>query len=415
MATKYFKGQLTAIAQQVDCTPANVEIGDIFSVLIDGEVIASYVALSATVGAVGAALFPLWNASTDVRAATCTAVNNSGVLNLTADTAGMPFSVTCTATDGGGANTQTLTPSTTVANVSPNDASPAGNWSDGSVLTTGDVVSLENSAVSILHGLDQSAVTLASLTIKPTYTGRIGLYGPKFATNSSTHNAAKREYREEYFKIGATVFNMPVHVGAGNPSGASRVNIDFGSVQTLSTINATAQSSADDNMPPVRLLGTNASNKLAITGGTVGTAIVAGEVSTWSEITVSGGTLNCGSGCTLTTVNVDAGEAFISSAATTINLDGGKLTVNGTGATTTANCNGGELIYNSSGTITNLNIRGRVVLSSGVARTITNCSMYAGGSLICDEAATFTNGIDFIGCGIEDVSLNAGKNINIGF
>jgi len=413
MSTKFYKGQSTPVAKVMIVTPAVVEIGDVFSILIDGEVVATFTALAATVASVATGLAAAWNASSDVRAATCTATVVSSTVVLTADTLGMPFVITCSTVDGGGNDTQTLVPTTSIANVSANDAGNLNNWSDGVVLTTSDVVVLENSASHILHTLDQSAVTLASLTIKPTYTGRIGLYKNKFATTATTHSATKSEYRDEYLKIGVTNFSMPLHVGAGSPSSSSRVNVNFGTVQTTVLINGTSQSSADDQLPPVRLLGTHAANKLTMTDGVVGSCLVAGELSTWTEVNVSDGILNLGVGATLTTLNVEGGDVQIASAVTTINQDGGKITVNGSGGITTINCNGGEINYNGSGTITNLNVRGKCVLSSGTARTITNCNLFAGANLMSDESTTFTNGIDLKSCGIEDVTLQMGKNINI--
>src|SRR5690348_10309687 len=50
----------------------------------------------------------------------------------------------------------------------------AGNWLEGSVPVAGDDVVFTNSSVDVTSGLDQHTVTLTSLTVDMTYTGKWG-------------------------------------------------------------------------------------------------------------------------------------------------------------------------------------------------------------------------------------------------
>jgi hypothetical protein len=105
---------------QVDrFTPATVEIGDIFTLTAtDGVASAavSFTATAATVANVTAGLTAAWNASGNALHTPITAADVTTSMTLTADTAGVPFSVAPSTTDGGGANTQTLTRTVVTAN-----------------------------------------------------------------------------------------------------------------------------------------------------------------------------------------------------------------------------------------------------------------------------------------------------------
>jgi hypothetical protein len=109
------------IVEIATLTPANVEIADIFNILYDGAIFATYTALAATVADVTAGLAAAWTAATAAWAIAnpasagkgpdrIAAADGTTVLTLTFDTAGIPFAqrVTATAVDGGGADTQTL-------------------------------------------------------------------------------------------------------------------------------------------------------------------------------------------------------------------------------------------------------------------------------------------------------------------
>lgn len=285
-----------------------------------------------------------------------------------------------------------------------NDWSVAANWSPSGVPADGDDVYLRNSSVGITASLDQSAVTLASLTIDMTFTGAVG-----------TASA--------YLQIGASAFRCgDPSLSASSGSGSGRIKIDFGSVQTAATVVNTSNASTDSGLEPVRLIGTHASNALTVLSGRVGIGTtLAGEVATFAIVNIAGknAILTLAAGCTLTTINQSDGILNLLAAATTVNQSGGTLTTSGIGAIATANI-GGTANLNSSGMITTVNVQkgGYANLSgSPTARTITNCSLYNGAKLNASNgnplSITFTNGVDLVQCGFPDVTLDFGDNLTV--
>lgn len=250
------------------------------------------------------------------------------------------------------------------------DWSVTTNWVEGAVPVNGDDVVLRNNAVSISAGLGQSAVTLASLTIDSTYTGLIGLASPL-----------------TYLQVGATVVTIGGVSGSSNPGdGSQRILLNLGSVLGTVTIYSSCTVSADSGLEPIRLLGSNASNKLYVLGGRVGVATtVSSETATLTEWDLAGqGILNLGAGCTLTTGNQMGGTASIRSAMTTLSQSAGTLTTSGSGAIATASI-GGLAKLNSSGTITALNLYATGTADftgNPAARTVTTFNHYRGGVLM---------------------------------
>ena len=384
MANRIWIGQAPLVTQESRATPANVEIGDIFTLTLNTKTL-SFTATAATVANVTAGLTAAWNALTSAGGypefEEITASDQTTYVKLLCDTSGLPFTVTGSATNGGAAATETLTMSTPTAATGPNHWDNAKNWSGNAVPIAADDVYIDNSAVSILYGLAQSAVTLTSLTITNRYTGYIGL---------PTRNAGGyEEYRATYMAISATT--LTVGEGAGNGSG--RIKIDVGSIQTALNIAATG-SQVEQSVPALLFKGTHASNTADIAGGTVGIACLPAETSTILTLRQTGGTVLCGSGTTLTTVSKSAGTMTLNSAVTTLTQEDGEL-YKLSGATTTLNVNGGTVYYDSTGTITTATVNNSGILSfdrSNKARTVTTLNLNDNGTVrdVLD-VVTFTN------------------------
>lgn len=398
MATRRWLGTAVAVAQVDKFTPANVEEDDIFTLTATGEdgsttAVINFTATAATVANVVAGLVAAWNASTDPLHTPITAANVSDeYVTLTADTAGVPFYVASTTTDGGGNDTQTLTRAAVTANAGPNDFDTAANWSGATVPVADDDVIFEKTSVSLLYGLDQSDIEFGSVTVNSTFTGYIG---------QST---------------------IPLQCEADDVdidgSGSRRINLDLGTNATTLTIAGSGSSGADTNQQPIRIVNTNATSTAVIREGKVGMATTnAAETSQFSAITV--GTINgrdsvtdviLPSGMTLATLTANSGTTELGCAATTVTNTGGALTTEGSGAITTLNAEGGTVEPNSTGTITNLNIGGATVdfLGSTKARTVENCTLKVGSSTLKfdDDVVTFTNDISTDGV----VSLTATVN-----
>lgn len=415
MATQIWRGDAVAVAQVTTATPANVEIGDVFTLTINGKSV-SFTATAATVANVTAGLTTAWNNSTIPEFAEVTASDQTTHVRLTADTAGTPFTVSSSTTDGGGANTQTLTMSTTTASAGPFHWDTASNWSTGTVPTTGDVVFLPPGTSAILYGLDASYVALSSLTVARGYTQPIGL--------PYIHSGQYVEYRERYLKVGpATItigFDDASLSGAG-ASGINRCQIDTGSVQTTLQVLYAGQGINQEGA--VIWKGTHASNVVQVQRGAFSAAPMKGETATISVLrvgSVGGGSSDAiaalGPGVTLGLVQQRDGVLIVANGATTITKTGGE-TIVVAGAVTTAHVWNGNYRQQGTGTITTLNVGSTGLFDVSralVASTVTTANVYKGGRILDPNGVvTWTNPIAIKGCDLTDVSLDLGDNRNV--
>ncbi len=266
--------------------------------------------------------------------------------------------------------------------------SGTANWSLGTAPATGDDVVVNFGSCDISAGLSATSVTLASLTIGANFSGTLGTSG--VGTTS-------------YLQIGATIQTI-------NAAGSGRIKINTGTLQTTATVIGTSSSSSDSGLEPVRLIGTHASNKLYVLGGTVGTGTTnAGEAATWSEVDLSNdpqSVLNIGAGVTLTTVNCAAGTLTFNSAATTVTTSsGGNIFIYGSGAITTANV-GGQIVFNERGNaVTTLNLYNNGVADfsqNPAAITVTTLNQYGGSQFLFNAASP------------NHVTVTTRNNINTG-
>lgn len=404
MATIYWEGQATAVAQvasssidSVDATPAN----NTFTVTIGGVAISQAGTTNANTTAV--ALVALLNASTHpyFSAITWTAPG-SGVIRGTADTAGVPFEAALTVTGGGSGTVTDFSDDT--ASSGPNDWSTADNWSGGAVPVNSDIVIIKDGAVNIFWGLDNNGVSLTRLEIHKTYTGRIGLNYSEFTTDGTgTTDSSAPEYRDVYLKIGTSTCYIGDQYGPGTPNGSQRICLDLHTVACQCTVYSTSTGSSETNRPCVRLKANSSSTDIFIRGGSGGVGIaseVPGETSTIGDISISGSSARVfvSSGVTLTNIYQVLGESFVLAAATitSINVEGGLITLEGDYTITTLNLNGGEVICNNIKTagnaITTANLNGGLLdgSQSSESRTWATINLNKGGSFSKSSAITIT-------------------------
>lgn len=411
MSTLTWRGDAPAIAQVDTLTVGGtIEADDVFKMTINGKTL-NVVAGSTVASTVATTIATAWNACPIPEFKEITALaTTGGALTLTADAAGKPFTVTVATTEAGGgaADAQTFTRASTVASSGPNDWSTAANWSGGVLPANGDSVVLENSKSDILYGLDQSAVTLASLSVSQTFLATVGL--PR------TNAGGYVEYRPQYLRIGATTCTL----GVGNGQGSGRIKIDFYSIQTTCAV-LNSGSAAETGVPSILLKGTHASNVLNLTKGSVGVAFFAGETATLATVNcgylsnVNGDSnLTLGGGVTLTTVKQSGGAIVAASNITTLTQYAGTLTLQGTATIDTATIEG-TLFDQSTGTFTTLTVLGKYDRrQSMAAKTCTNVTLYRGAEWHDPfHAVTLTNGIVLAQATPGEVTLDIAPNLTL--
>lgn len=429
MATVLWQGGAPAVAQVRDYVFAGTwEATDIVDFTIGTRTVSVTVG-STTISTLLDTLVAAWNALSSTlypEFAELTASKDGTTdFRLTADTAGKSFTVTLSTRDvGGAADAQTIdggTSSTGVsitANSGPNDWSTAANWSGAAVPVNSDDVVIENSDVDILYGLDQNTVDLASLTIRQSFSGKIGLPLVNTDGGSEIGSGAYYEYRERYLKIGSTT----VRIGEGDGAGSSFINWNGDSTATTVTVFNSGQSE-DANRAAISILGTSTSNIIHVLKGSVDIGYEASATVGLATLNVGyrdnvagDSTVRCGTGVSpLTAVNVRGGKLELNSNAVTIIQTDGEVTTNRAMTVTTYHCMGGALYDRSSGNVTTLYVaQGAVVdyRQHTVSKIVTTTYMYAGAALFDPfRRLTFTNSINLIACSLEDVQLDLGKNI----
>jgi len=334
---------------------------------------------------------------------------SSNVVTATANTAGKPGTFT-----SGETGTAAITESNATAATGPNFASNVTNWSGGALPTTSDDVVFENSNVDCLYGLTAlSAVTLTSITVRASYTGRIGL--PERAGGSSTiapgGSGGYYEYRPRYFQFDG---DCAVTIGDGTGAGSGRINLEGGDGATTVLVFGTAQ--PEDGVAAFhwKTIGSGTGNTLSITQGSVGLALDTGAVCKVTPIRVGSEgnpandvTLRCGAGAVLNTVVQHAGKVEVNStvASLTMQRDANEYTQSA-GALTAATVYGGTLYYNSTSTLASVTAYGpsaKVNFSRDPrAKTLTDGSFKGGAAFIDPNfVVTMTNPMTVDGASVK--------------
>lgn len=405
MATRYWLGGASAVAQVANATFATYDVTTTRTITIGGVGIGA-VDSGGTLTAALTALAVLLNASTHPYFAAITWSSNATQIIGTADVAGVPFVFLASVSGGTGTVSNTYTVAT--ASAGPNDWSTAGNWSGQTLPVDGDTIIFKDSSVSVAWGLDQSSIQPALLRIDQTYTGRIGLRRDQFAraVDGTNLETSVVEYRSQYLHILPVLCELGQNFSAQTANGSGRLKLNFGTDPCTCTIFNTAASPTDSGQTAVQILSDDAATAIFVRSapGGVGIAIGPGETSTLATVsisdTTSGSKVFCGPGTTLTTWSQKGGTNLISPAATvtTVTVEGGTLTIEGTAAITTMNVYGGTVYSNSTGTITTAECNGSSAvidfLQSNQARTVTNMRVYSGTVKADGSVMTFTNIVD---------------------
>ncbi|KKL07431.1 hypothetical protein LCGC14_2586100, partial [marine sediment metagenome] len=313
MADVIWTGGAPAVAQVDTLTVGGtIETGDEFRITINNRSV-EFIATNTTIATTVAGLVAAWNASLAPEHAEVTAVDASPDITLTADTAGVPFTLTVATTESGGgaADLQTFTTTTTTSADGPNHVDNATNWKDAGSGASGvpvadDHIYLENSAISLLYAINQTGTALDAINISQTFTGKVGL--PR--TNPNGY----QEYRPQYlaYEVSSAV-GEGVTIGYGTGAGSGRIKLDVGATQSKFLIQNSG-SNAESGVPAILLKGSSTSNTLIVNRGRVGLSFFPGDV-------FKSNTINIGSaGSPSSDVNVMSG---IGTVVTNLNINGG--------------------------------------------------------------------------------------------
>lgn len=351
MATKEYIGRSTAVAQ-VDSIEAGGTIsGETFTISVGGVVIASHTDTTGAANDARDALVTAWNNSTHPYATGVTAASSgAGTLTLTADTAGVPFTVALN-TPGGSA---TFTRTAVTASSGPNHADDAANWSGGTLPANSDDILLRNTDVSLLWGLSGlSSVTLGTMIVEQSFTGKIGLPHDKFTTSAGVEVETADEYRDTYLTF-STMARLAIGPSTNSQqTGSTFIKIDCGNGAT--DIRCVRTSAVLGNKMPVNVLVDHSSAKLIAVGGGIGVGNSepgdSGELSS-IELRGSGSNVRIGESITLATLDVPYGVCIARNTPTTVRQAGtGEVQMIGSGTIT--NGEGNVSTIGGSYTITN--------------------------------------------------------------
>lgn len=254
----------------------------------------------------------------------------------------------------------------------PNDWSVAANWKEAIVPVNTDDVFIRDTSISILAGLDQSAVTLDSLNIEQSFTGLLGT-------------------ETEFLQIAATVVVIGETKSTQVLSGSRRLNLDFKSGTTRIEIQDSANTPQDQGRAPIRLLVADATCEIFILGGFVNIADDSDQVSTLGDISVSNSQAKVmvGSGVTYDNfVQFTGVGRLFSMPGTKLECDAGTVELFGTDTLVFVDIGqNGTVLNNLSGNVTNAAIFGLLDYNgSNFTTTLGTANLKIGGRIRADFA-----------------------------
>jgi hypothetical protein len=292
---------------------------------------------------------------------------------------------------------------------SSNDFNVTGNWSTGSVPTTGDTIIFNGTGTAaVTTNLNQSSVVFGPIYIDQANTAQIG-------TLSAAGVAA-------YFQHASANVYIGGQTGQGSPAGSQLILLDSGSTScTYAIYDSAASSAVNVYLPPIQIKGSALT--IDATGGTVAVAARASETATTASLSIAKGagkTVNTpsvylGQGVTVTALTMDFGSLIsrVTSTVTAAIVNGGTYTYTGTGAHTALTIgSSGTVYYSGTGTITTLSNAGQFDRTQDARSvTITNTTLFKGAKFNLDNgkagSTVRTNPPSLSGCSMQDVTFTS--------
>lgn len=350
-----------------------------------------------------------------------TAAASAGAVTLTADDKGVPFEIAVSETTAGDGTLANL--AVEAAATGPHHFDNPDNWSGDAAPADGDDIVFDSGVVDCLYGLDQSAVTPASIVITQGYSGRVGL--PE--TNEDEPLAPYDEYRDQYLRLGNSgdAITTIINVGDGSGIGSGRIKLDTGDGQVVVNVFQSGQRE-DAAVPALLWKGTHSANILNVNRGDLGVAFFAGETAHvgtlrlgYLENQAADAAVLCGAGVDLDDAQIEiSGGVLVVNSATgsgSIDMIDGELSILA-GGHADLDIDGGTCYYRSTGTLTSVRIGGGTLDFSrdNQGRTVDNCALHAGGAIRDPfKTVAWTNGIDLTRASLDEVTLDLGTHLTL--
>lgn len=381
MANRKWNGGTTAVAQVDSFTPGGtIEVGDKFIITLTAEDGSTTQTVSAdatgtSVAQVCTDVHTAVTASNQTLFAALTWADNTTNVSATADVAGVPFyaAASTTESDDGAADAQTFARAAVTASAGPLDWNTTGNWSGATLPVDSDNVLVTESAYSILYGLEQSDIQLASLSVNQTFSGSIG-----DAVNGYS------------LIIDSTI----TRIQSAGPT--VMLDGDLDSVYVMQSAGGTDAVVLDGDIDDLYVSGQGVIGQIRVAGSAVLDNVYVLEADR-CKVTIGTGVTS------LDLVEADSGEVECDSAGAVVNAVSGARVKLTTGAWTTVNARRGSVVdYRTDGTLTNANVFGGVIdltKNTAASVTITNTTVH-GGSIDVRNGLnniTFTNSPDVKG------------------
>lgn len=404
MALVDWIGAALAVAQVTRITYSAYTAGQTYTLTINGKSV-SYVAAASTSADVFAGLVAAWNATLIAEFREATASVSSGVL-LTANVAGVPFTVTATATGG---ITSTIT--TITACTGPNFFSNGQNWQGGAVPSASDQLRFRNGNVSLLYDI-VSTTNYSDIFIEASYTGAIGL--------PAVNALGYREYRPRFLKLGTGAHSYILRIGAGQGQQPARVLLDANAATVFAQVYGSSQ--LTDGERPIVIKNTDASSTFEFYAGFVTVdADSSGAAATFKVIAnqQSGAQCNvlateqvaCG------VVTTSGGELEIRGSATSLDANlGSRVSIAGSATCPTVVAASGATVYwdSTAGVTTNAIARPGGTIDFGrnaAPKTVANATCHKDGKFLDPLGIlTLTNGVILSGCTVQECIVDIGRN-----
>lgn len=340
-------------------------------------------------------------ASAEAEFAEITWESSDAVVTFTGPDDGAPITVAKT---DGGSNSTTLVLSAT-APLSPHDLGDAANYSSNALPSGSDALVFEESDVDAKYNAAAlTGITLASVTRRSSFTGRLGL--------AAQNPAGYVEYRTAEVELDAPA--ITVEIAPGDAAEQIRIKSVSSSAVTLLVQGDGATTAVGDEVVQVR--GLPASSVVRCNGGSVAVAPLAGQTATVATLLAQDSTVWLGSGVTLANATFTNCTFRLDCSATTLTTyEGGTGDVRGAAAVGNSGLKvyGGTVQWRSTGATGNSPVVGaNATLDFGQAPAAVTmggaCELNRGCAFLDPAAKIASYSLSFNRCGPQDCTLDLG-------